>query len=56
MSSKEEFLNNIRRHTVRTFPRPDLSHLEAEALTFADPVAQFAESLKQSGGHCIVLP
>lgn len=56
MTSKEDFLANIHQHTVQTFPCPDLSKLEAEALTFADPVAQFAESQKLSGGHCLILP
>lgn len=55
MSSREEILASIRDHTTKRFDKPDLAPLEAEAMTFDDPVAQFCAAMKQQGGRAIVL-
>lgn len=55
MSSRNDILDSIRRHTTERFPLPDLAPLEAEALTFADPVAQFTAVMPQVGGRAVVL-
>ncbi len=55
MSSRDEILAAIRKNTVCDFPKPDYSILETEAMTFADPVAQFCEALKAVGGQGIFL-
>lgn len=56
MSSKSDILASIRQHTTEVFERPDLTALEARALSFADPVAHFSEILQQGGGRAVVLP
>lgn len=56
MSSKSAILSSIRQHTQATYACPDLKVLEAHALTFADPIAQFAKVLEQGGGRAVVLP
>lgn len=56
MSSKTDILSSIRQHTQVQYACPDLKALEAKALTFADPVAQFAKVLEQGGGRAVVLP
>lgn len=56
MSSKTDILSSIRQHTQVQYACPDLKAPEAKALTFADPVAQFAKVLEQGGGRAVVLP
>lgn len=55
-SSKESILASIREHTIEQFPMPDLAHVEAHALTFADPIEAFSKALASGGGHAVVLP
>ncbi len=55
MSSKESILQSIRSHTLDVFPMPDLSPLEAEAIHYADPVAQFELVMQQVGGKVATL-
>lgn len=56
MSSKSAILSSIRQNTQVEYPCPDLKALEVQALTFADPISQFAKVLEQGGGRAIVLP
>ncbi len=53
MSSKEYILNSIREHTTERFPKPDLTALEAEAITYTDPMQQFSAVMKQVGGQAV---
>lgn len=53
MSSREDILQNIRRNTRVRYEKPDLSTLEKEAITYADPVAQFCKTVGEVGGHVI---
>ena len=46
MTSKTSILASIRRHTIEQFACPDLKPLEAEALTYDDPIAAFSEHLE----------
>lgn len=55
MSSKNEILESVRKNTIVTHLMPDLRELEAEAMTFDNKVATFADTLKMVGGHCHVL-
>lgn len=55
-SSKEQILASIRQHTTERFAMPNLSKLEHEAQTFANPVEAFSKALEQSGGHAALLP
>jgi L-lactate dehydrogenase complex protein LldG len=51
VTAREEILAALRRNAPRETPLPDLSRL---GVRFADPVHQFAESLKSVGGTCLV--
>ena len=53
MSSREDILQNIRRNTRVRYDKPDLSSLEKEAITYADPVAQFCKVVGEVGGHVV---
>ncbi len=53
MAAREEILAALRRNAPRETPLPDLSRL---GVRFADPVQQFAESLKSVGGACVLAP
>lgn len=53
MSSREDILQNIRRNTRVRYEKPDLSTLEKEAITYADPVAQFCKTVGEVGGHVV---
>ena len=55
MSSKSFILDNIRKNTTERFEMPDLSQLEAKALTYPDRIAQFQTVMKQVGGRALVL-
>lgn len=55
MDSREYILNSIRRHTTERYDKPDLSPLEAEAITYDGPVAQFTAAMKQQGGSVVLL-
>ena len=50
-SSKEQILASIRQHTTERFAMPNLSKLEHDAQTFANPIEAFSKALEQSGGH-----
>lgn len=52
MSTKEEILNNVRRHIKSTSDMPDI---KINALQFADKVNQFIEISKFVGGNAILL-
>ena len=52
MSSKEEILSAIRRHTGTRYEMPDLT---LDAITYPDKVAQFSESLQAAGGKIVLL-
>lgn len=52
MSSREAVLASIRRHTGRTYEMPDLT---VDAVTYADKLAAFIETLKQAGGEAVIL-
>ena len=55
MSSREDILQSIRRATVVKYDKPDLTALEAHALTFQDLTEQFCNIMKQVGGEAILL-
>jgi len=52
MSSKETILAAIRKNTLKQYDKPDMS---VDAIQFADKEAQFAESLKASGGTAVYM-
>lgn len=54
-SSKQTILESIRSHTTEQFACPDLTALEASAVSYPDPVAQFKASLAAAGGRAIEL-
>lgn len=56
MSSKSDILASIRQNTTEVFERPDLSALQAKAITYNDPIEQFSKVLQQGGGHAAMLP
>lgn len=53
MATREELLSALRRNAPRETPLPDLSRLGVQ---FADPIQQYAESLKSVGGVCVAVP
>ena len=53
MAAREDILAALRRNAPRESPLPDLSRL---GVKFADPVQQYAESLKSVGGVCVAVP
>lgn len=55
MSSREDILQSIRRATVVKYDKPDLTALEAHALTFQDLTELFCNIMKQVGGEAILL-
>ena len=55
MSSKDIILNSLRTAGAEQFPRPDLSSLEAEAIRYEDPFAQFCTAVKAAGGNVVNL-
>ena len=55
MNSKNVILNSLRSSGAQEFLRPDLSSLEAEALRYEDPFAQFCASVKGAGGNVVPL-
>lgn len=54
-NSRETILKKIRHNTQQVYERPDLSALEAEAIRYADKVAQFQQVMKQMGGRAVVV-
>lgn len=54
-SSKQTILESIRSHTTEQFACPDLTALEASAVSYPDPVAQFKASLAAAGGRAVEL-
>lgn len=55
MNSKNIILDSLRSAGAEQFPRPDLSSLEAEAIRYDDPYAQFCTALKGAGGNVVML-
>lgn len=55
MNSKEFIINALGKAGCESFPRPDLSSLEKEAVKFEDPFAKFCESVKGAGGNVVEL-
>jgi L-lactate dehydrogenase complex protein LldG len=50
VTARDELLAALRRSAPRETPLPDLSHL---GVKYADPPAQYAESLRGVGGTCL---
>lgn len=50
MTARDEMLSRLRRNAPRETPLPDLSRL---GVKYADPLTQYAESLKAVGGSCL---
>ena len=48
MSSKNDILSAIRRHTGKRYDMPELT---LDAITYEDKILQFTDSLKAAGGH-----
>ena len=53
MSSREDILQSIRRNTRVRYEKPDYTELEAEAVSYADPVGRFCEVMKLVGGEAL---
>ena len=47
MSSKNDILSAIRRHTGKRYDMPELT---LDAITYEDKITQFTDSLKAAGG------
>lgn len=47
MSSKNDILSAIRRHTGKRYDMPELA---LDAITYEDKITQFTDSLKAAGG------
>lgn len=52
MSSKNDILNNVRRHISDIYDMPDLT---IDAITYPDKIAKFIESSKAVGGNAVEL-
>lgn len=52
MSSKNDILSAIRRHTGKRYEMPELT---LDAITYEDKVAQFTDSLKAAGGEVALM-
>ena len=52
MSSKNDILSAIRRHTGKRYEMPELA---LDAITYEDKVARFAESLNAAGGKTVLM-
>lgn len=52
MSSKNDILSAVRRHTGTRYERPEIT---LDAITYEDKVAKFTESLQSAGGKAILL-
>ena len=48
MSSKNDILSAIRRHTGKRYDMPELT---LDAITYEDKILPFTDSLKAAGGH-----
>ena len=48
MSSKNDILSAIRRHTGKRYDMPELT---LDAITYEDKILQFTDSLKAAGGQ-----
>ena len=55
MNSKDIILDSLRSAGAETFPRPDLSALEAQAVKYDDLYAQFCAAVKSAGGNVVNL-
>lgn len=55
MNSKDIILNSLRTAGAEQFPRPDLHALEADAMKYDDPFAQFCSAVKAAGGNVVGL-
>ena len=52
MSSKNDILSAIRRHTGKRYDRPELT---LDAITYEDKIARFTESLNAAGGKAVLM-
>ena len=52
MSSKNDILSAIRRHTGKRYEMPELT---LDAIAYEDKVARFADSLKAAGGQAVLM-
>lgn len=55
MTSKEQIFEALRAARPEIFEKPDLSALKRDALRYEDPLAQFCEAVKGSGGKVRLL-
>ena len=53
MSSKEDILNNVKRHIKAKYDMPDISNIGG--ICFSDKIAQFIDVSKSVGGDAILL-
>lgn len=51
MSSREDILQSIRRNTRVRYEKPDYTELEAESVTYDNPLKRFCEVVEQVGGE-----
>lgn len=52
MSSKNDILSAIRRHTGKRYDRPELT---LDAIIYEDKIARFTESLNAAGGKAVLM-
>ena len=52
MSSKNDILSAIRRHTGKRYDMPELT---LDAITYEDKITQFTDSLKAAGGQAVLM-
>ena len=52
MSSKNDILSAIRKHTGKRYDMPELT---LDAITYEDQIAQFSDALNAAGGKAVVL-
>ena len=52
MSSKNDILSAIRRHTGKRYDMPELT---LDAITYEDKILQFTDSLKAAGGQVVLM-
>jgi len=53
MTSKESILSSLHSADAQSFPKPDLSELERQAMKFDDPLDAFCKAVGGAGGKVI---
>ncbi len=51
MSTKDDILSRIRSHTGTRYEKPEIT---LDAITYADKLKQFSDSLEAAGGQAVV--